>query len=66
MAVNMENGVNHRIYELINSDWEVAAQFEPPSTYFAILIFFPNEIWFPYQLGYKPDEMKYYRVTIGE
>lgn len=66
MAVHLENGVNHRIYELINSDWEVVAQFEPPSTYFAIPIFFPNEIWFPYFLGYKPDEMKYYKVTIGE
>ncbi len=66
MAVHLDNGNLHLIYELINSDWEVVGQFEVPSAYHPIPIFFPNEIWFPFRLGYKPDEMKYYRVTIGE
>ena len=66
MSTHVERGIKHRIFELINSNWEIIGQFEFPSEFSVTPIFFPNEIWFPYQLGYKPDEMKYYKVTLGE
>jgi hypothetical protein len=66
MALKVENGVISTIFELINSNWDIIGEFELPENYFGIPVFFPNEIWFPFRFGYKPDEMKYYKVTIGE
>lgn len=66
MALRVENNIVHKIFEIINSDYQIIGQFEIPEPYSVNPVFFPTEIWFPYLMGYKPDEMKYYRVTIEE
>jgi hypothetical protein len=62
VGVKTVNNVSSRIFELIDENMKIVAQFEQPSQYSPIPLFFPNEMWFPFQQGYAEDEMKLMRV----
>ena len=62
VGIKKNNGITTRIFELLDKDLTIIAQFEQPSQYSGVPIFFPNEILFPFQQGYAEDEMKLMRV----
>ena len=66
MGLKKENNRLTRIYELLDENMNIVGQFEQPSQYSPAPFFLPNEIWFPFQMGYAEDEMKLMRVVIEE
>jgi hypothetical protein len=62
VGIKKNNGITTRIFELLDKNMTIIAQFEQPSQYSPIPLFFPNEMWFPFQQGYAEDEMKLMRV----
>jgi hypothetical protein len=66
MGLKKENRRLIRIYELLDENMNIVGQFEQSSQYSPTPFFLPNEIWFPFQMGYAEDEMKLLRVRIEE
>jgi len=66
MGLKKENNRFTRIYEILDEKMNIVGQFEQPSQYSPTPFFLPNEIWFPFQMGYTEDEMKLMRVVIEE
>jgi hypothetical protein len=64
MGIKPLNDKTTRIYELLDEGLTIVGQFEQPNQYSPTPMFFPNEIWFPFQLGYKEDGMKLMRVRM--
>jgi hypothetical protein len=62
VGIKRNNGISTRIFELLDEEMSIIAQFEQPSEFSGVPIFFPNEIFFPFQQGYAEDEMKLMRV----
>ena len=44
----------------------IVAQFEQPTIDYSRPLFFPDEIWFPYDQGFAENEMKLLRVRIED
>lgn len=66
MGLKKESNRLTRIYELLDENMNIVGQFEQPSQYSPTPFFFPNEIWFPFQMGYAENEMKLLRVIIED
>ena len=65
-GINIQDGISSRIYELLDENLKIVAQFEQPTIDYSRPLFFPNEIWFPYDQGFAENEMKLLRVRIEE
>jgi hypothetical protein len=66
VGFKQDNGQRVRVFELLDKEMNIVAQFEQPEYYSGRPLFFPNEMWFPYLQGYKEDTMKLMRVRYGE
>jgi hypothetical protein len=62
VGFKQDRGHSIRVFELLDNNMNIVAQFEQPEVYSGRPLFFPNEMWFPYLQGYKEDTMKLMRV----
>ena len=60
------NGQKRSYMEIINEDMEVLSYFEIDTNYSTVPMIYPGEIWFPFQRGYKENEMKLLKVTLSD
>jgi hypothetical protein len=61
-----KNGVKKNYMEILNEDLEIVSYFEIVSSYSKVPLIYPDEIWFPFQRGYKENEMKLLKVTLSD
>jgi hypothetical protein len=66
IGLKQQKGISSRIYELLDENMNIVAQFEQPTVNYNNPLFFPDEIWFPFTRGYGENEMKLLRVRIEE
>ncbi len=59
------NGKKRSYMEIINEDMEVVSYFEIDINYSTVPMIYPDEIWFPFQRGYKENEMKFLKISLS-
>ena len=66
VGFKQNNGQRVRVFELLDKEMNIIAQFEQSGVFSGRPLFFPNEMWFAYLQGYKEDTMKLMRVRVAE